>query len=69
MTPEFHELTTQLIASVSNAYDDLVGAYDPDDIMACTDELIESLKRHLADLEHEVEYPNAAGHLSNADYE
>ena len=50
-TAHFHELTTDLIRTVGETYEQLVAAYDPDDIMAMTLELIEAAQFHLEKLD------------------
>jgi len=57
-TEHFVELTTELIKTVGEAYEQLVAAYDPDDVMAMADELVESVKYHIEKLEREYEFPS-----------
>ena len=57
MTPYFFELTSELIQSVGQAYEDLVSAHDADDILMLSDELVQAVKQHVEELEHEIEYP------------
>jgi len=68
-TAHFHELTTDLIRTVGETYEQLVAAYDPDDIMAMTLELIEAAQFHLEKLEREAEFPTTAGQEDVGGYE
>ena len=56
-TEEFHELTTRLIATIGLAYEDLVVAYDPDDIIGLAEELVDAVRQHIDELTHETEFP------------
>ena len=68
-TAHFHELTTDLIRTIGETYEQLVAAYDPDDIMAATDELILAAQFHLEQLEREAEFPTTAGQEDVGQYE
>ena len=66
-TAKFHELTSDMIKSIGLAYEDLVTAYDPDDILALADELMDALRGHIEELNNEIEFPSEAGSLGGDD--
>ena len=66
-TARFHELTGDMIKSIGLAYEDLVAAYDPDDIMATADELMDALRGHIEELNNEIEFPTDSAPLDGGE--